>query len=140
MPILSLDELMRGDLASMTFSDILSSVRSIMGNVRIIGTKHYPPFIFVRMRAGSALAQHRKDLSYHPNRKLLRWGRCNEPCKPIFYSSNSPVGLPEKIHAMVGDILNLGYWRSQTTVLLSTFGFSDDVRRRMGTTLRFPKG
>jgi hypothetical protein len=140
MQLLSLDELMQADLASMTFSDISSSVHSAMDKVAIMGTRHYPPSIFLRMRAGSALAQHRKDLSYNPNRESIRWGRCNEPGKPIFYASNSPVGLPGEIHAKVGDILNLGYWRSRTTVLLSTFGFSEGVRRRMGTTLRFPSG
>jgi len=140
MQRLALDELMQADLGSMKFSKITSLVRSAMDKVVILAGRHSPPYIFLRMRAGSALAQHRKDLSYNPNRESIRWGRCNEPGKPIFYASNSPQGLPEEIRAKVGDILNLGYWRSRTTVLLSTFGFSEDVRRRMGTILRLPAG
>ncbi len=117
MQLLSLDELMQADLASMTFSDISSSVHSAMDKVGIWGTRHYPPSIFLRMRAGSALAQHRKDLSYNPNRESIRWGRCNKPGKPIFYASNSPVGLPGEIHAKVGDILNLGQPDLNSTAL-----------------------
>jgi hypothetical protein len=92
------------------------------------------------MRAGSALAEQWNDLSYNPNLESIGWGRCNQPGDPIFYASNSPEGLPREIHARVGDILNLGYWRSPVPVLLSTFGFSENVRKRMGTILRFPAG
>lgn len=137
---MDLDELMQADLSSMTFADISSSVRSAMDKVVILASPHSPPSIFLRMRAGSAHAQQRKDLSYNPNLESVRWGRCNRPGEPIFYASNSPEGLPQEIHARVGDILNLGYWRSRVSVLLSTFGFSENVRRRMGTTLRFPAG
>ena len=72
----ALDELMQADLASMTFSEILSLVRSAMDKVGILGGRHYPPCVFLRMRAGSALAQQRKDLSYNPNRESIHWGRC----------------------------------------------------------------
>ena len=135
---LDLGELMEADLSSMTFADISSSVRRAMDKVAILGALRSPPSIFLRMRAGCALAQQRKDLSYNPNLESIGWGRCNQPGDPIFYASNSPEGLPREIHARVGDILNLGYWRSPVPVLLSTFGFSENVRRRMGTTLRFP--
>ena len=135
---MDLEELMQADLSSMTFADISSSVRSAMNKVAILAGLHFPPFIFLRMRAGSALAEQRKDLSYNPNAESVGWGRCNGPGEPIFYASNSPEGLPQEIHAIVGDTLSLGYWRSRVPLLLSAFGFSENVRRRMGTVLHFP--
>jgi hypothetical protein len=140
MEPLTLVELMRAKLAEMTSSDISSSVRSVMNNVVIIGSRHYPPVVFLRMRAAKALVRHTNDISYNPIRAMVGWGRCNRPENSLFYASNSPLGLAQEINAKTGDILNLGYWRSRAPLLVSTFGFSEGVRNRLGTELRFPAG
>lgn len=127
----ALEELKRTDLITVNFHDLVALLRKAFDQVTIAG-QLLDSQIFCRARTGPRRFGHRGEISYKLGSDL---GRCNIAGQSIFYAANSPVPLPLEIDAKPGEVLTVGYWRSTRKLLLSQFGFSDEIRARLGTQL-----
>ncbi|HEY4249298.1 MAG TPA: hypothetical protein VGM64_20920 [Lacunisphaera sp.] len=129
-----LNALKQANFATGEFSEIVRLVNLTFSGIRLAGSLVEPPAVLCRARSDLSPFQHRDQISY--KRSGIDIGRCNTDGQSLFYAANSLLPLPNEIKAKSGEVLTVGYWRSTKKLLFQRFGFSEDVREKLGTRLR----
>ena len=130
----ALEELQQVDLASVDVPSLVRLVSSAFDQVHLIGAVTHSPMIFCRARRGHSPFHHRDQISY--NRNSSEAGRCNFEGQSLLYAASSVLPLPVELETKPGEVLTVGYWRSTRKLLILPFGFSEEVRGKLGTKLR----
>ncbi len=125
------DRINKIDAATVTIDDLYNLINPVLDGFRVLA-KQFEPGVYLYRTRKCNKPININEVSYPPV-AYSKIGRANEEGQPVFYASVGKNVPFFELNPSIGDTIAVSYWKTKSTMLLNTVGYTADALDGLGS-------